>query len=342
MIRASIIGGTGYAAGELIRLLHGHPEAQIQQVVSRSRAGKFIHSVNPNLRKVVTQKFEPPNHLKPCEVLFLCLPHGEAVRSVDHYMEVAPNIIDLSADFRFNSKEQYRAWYEAEHPRPDLLEKFAYGIPEVNRRRIAESKHVACAGCNATAVILGLKPLIQDFEVRQIVAEVKVGSSEGGRTPNEGSHHPVRSGAVRSYRPQGHRHVGEMIQELDIEQISFSATSIEMVRGILATCHVFIDGEMPSEQDLWRTYRAFYSDHPCIRIVKERSGTHRYPEPKLLRGTNFCDIGFDCDVANNRIVVISALDNLMKGASGQAVQVFNIMHDFPETLGLEFPGLHPA
>ena len=143
--------------------------------------------------------------------------------------------------------------------------------------------------------------------------EVKAGSSEGGNASSDASHHPERSGAVRSYKPSGHRHVGEMLQELGAGQVHFSATSIEMVRGILATCHVFLDRDL-SEKDVWKMLREDYAAEPFVRIVKERSGIHRYPEPKLVAGTNYCDIGFERDPDSSRLVVISAIDNLMKGA----------------------------
>ena len=172
------------------------------------------------------------------------------------------------------------------------------------------------------------------------MVEVKAGSSEGGNASSDASHHPERSGAVRSYKPSGHRHVAEMVQELGTGHVHFSATSIEMVRGILATCHVFLDRDL-SEKDVWKMLREDYAAEPFVRIVKERSGIHRYPEPKLVAGTNYCDIGFERDGDSNRLVVISAIDNLMKGAAGQAVQAFNVMHGLDETTGLEFPGLHP-
>lgn len=342
MIKASIIGGAGYAGGELVRLLHGHPDVEIGQVASSSRAGRFIHSVNPNLRKTLQSKFCSPDELAACDVLFLCLPHGMAMKSIDQYMALAPRIIDLSADFRLNSETAYENAYGSPHPRADLLKEFAYGIGELNRDSIAKSNLVSCAGCNATAVILALYPIVKLCEVDSIVAEVKVGSSEAGRQPSEGSHHPVRSGAVRSYRPTGHRHVAEISQELKIDEIAFSATSIDMVRGIVSTCHVFSEHQLPDERSLWKGYRQAYQDEPFVRVVKDRSGTHRYPEPKHLAGTNFCDVGFERDPNNNRIVAISAIDNLMKGAAGQAVQNLNIMHGIPEQVGLEFTGLYPS
>lgn len=342
MIRASIVGGTGYAGGELIRLLHGHPEVQIGQVASRSRAGKFIHSVNPNLRKSLQMKFCAPDELTACDVLFLCLPHGMAMKSIDRYLALAPKIIDLSADFRLRSERVYAKTYGQPHSRPELLTEFTYGIAELNRVEISNSNYVSCAGCNATAVILALLPLVRCLQINAVVAEVKVGSSEAGSQAGEGSHHPVRSGAVRSYRPTGHRHAAEMKQALQLDAISFSATSIDMVRGIVATCHVFSDQRLPDERDLWKTYRTVYQDEPFVRVVKDRSGVHRYPEPKHLAGSNFCDVGFERDAEGNRIVAISAIDNLMKGAAGQAVQNLNIMHGIAEQTGLEFSGLFPV
>ena len=341
-IRVSIIGGSGYTGGELIRLLSSHPQVEIVQIASRSKAGKFVHSVNPNLRKSVLLKYCAPEELTECDVMFLCLPHGEAMNSIHRYLDLSPKIIDLSADFRLNSPQEYSKWYGHQHASADLLEQFVYGVPELHRDKIAETNYVSCAGCNATAVILAVLPIMRAFDVDSIIAEVKVGSSEAGVQFSEGSHHPVRSGAVRSYKLVGHRHIGEMKQELEIDQICFSATSIDMVRGIVATCHVFTQQETPDEKELWKAYRQEYGNEPFMRIVKERSGIHRLPEPKHLSGTNFCDVGFERDPNGFRIVAVSALDNLMKGAAGQAVQNFNIMHGLPERTGLEFAGLFPV
>ena len=342
MIRASVVGASGYSGGELLRLLSNHSEVELFQASSRSKAGKYVHSANPNLRKTVGLKFCSPEKLKPCDVLFLCLPHGESMNSIDRYLDIAPKIIDLSADFRLDKSSDYATWYGQPHPQAQRLGQFVYGIPEMHRNQIADSNYAAAAGCNATAVILGVLPIAKEFEVKFIVAEVKVGSSEGGRSFNEGSHHPVRSNVVRSYRPVGHRHAAEMKQQLGIDKIHFSATSIDMVRGIVATCHVFLNQERVSELELWKVYRRHYQKEPFIRIVKDRTGIHRLPEPKHLAGTNFCDVGFVSDPDSERIVVVSALDNLMKGAAGQAVQIMNIMLGVSESTGLEFTGLFPV
>ncbi|OED39387.1 N-acetyl-gamma-glutamyl-phosphate reductase [Chromatiales bacterium (ex Bugula neritina AB1)] len=341
MIKVSIVGGSGYAGGDLLRVLLFHPQVEIVQVTSERHAGKLVTTVHPNLRKLTKLKFATIDELEPCDVLFLGLPHGHVMKRIGEFEALAGTLIDLSADFRLNDAELYKKWYGSEHACPERLTDFVYGIPELHREEMKSAKRIASAGCNATATILALHPLYKAGLVESAVVEVKAGSSQGGNSASDASHHPERSGAVRSYKPTGHRHVGEMQQELNADTIHFSATSIEMVRGILATCHVFLN-ESLTEKDIWKLYRGAYGQEPFIRIVKERSGIHRYPEPKLLAGGNYCDIGFEIDNHSNRLVVVSALDNLMKGAAGQAVQAFNIAHGFDETLGLEFPGLHPV
>ena len=341
MKRISIVGGSGYAGGDLLRVLLFHPEVEIVQVTSERHAGKLVASVHPNLRKITKLKFVTIDELEPCDVLFLGLPHGHTMSRLGEFEALADTLIDLSADFRLDNAAEFEKWYGTEHTCPERLTDFVYGIPELHREKMVGAKRIASAGCNATATILALQPLFKAGVVDNVVVEVKAGSSQGGNRSSDASHHPERSGAVRSYKPTGHRHVGEMQQELGAKNIHFSATSIEMVRGILATCHVFLNKQL-TEKDIWKLYRAAYGTEPFIRIVKERSGIHRYPEPKLLAGGNYCDIGFEMDPQSNRLVVISALDNLMKGAAGQAVQAFNIAQGFDETLGLEFPGLHPV
>ncbi len=344
-VKVSIAGGSGYAGGELVRLLLLHPKAEISQVTSENSAGKFVFKTHPNLRKRTQLQFCRLSELRPCDVLFLSLPHGKAMERMNEFRQTAPRIIDLSADFRLKRKEDYEEWYGKSHACPELLSEFVYGIPELHRDEMKRSASISSAGCNATVTILGLYPLYKQglVEPDKTVVEVKVGSSEGGNSPSLASHHPERSGSVRSFMPAGHRHSGEVIQELGFGTrvgIHFTVTSIEMVRGALATSHVFLKENL-DEREIWKIYRQAYGNEPFIRIVKDNEGIYRYPEPKLLAGTNYCDVGFARDEKSNRLVVISAIDNLMKGAAGQAVQAFNIMHGFPENEGLEFPGLHP-
>lgn len=344
-VNVSIVGASGYTGGELLRLLLFHPNVVVKQITSESYTGKFVYKIHPNLRKSTTLKFASANELEACDFLFLCLPHNSSQNKIDDYKKLAPKIIDLSADFRLKDFNEYEKWYGHKHARPDLLNEFVYGIPELHREEMKKANYISSAGCNATASILGLYPLYKNVLVEEdrTVIEVKVGSSEGGNKVNEGSHHPERAGVVRSYQPTQHRHTAEMLQEMSFGkkiQIHFSATAIDMVRGLLATCHVFLKENL-QEKDIWKIYRDAYGNEPFIRIVKESDGIYRFPEPKLLSGTNYCDIGFKKDEFSNRLVVISAIDNLMKGAAGQALQAFNIMYGFDERTGLEFPGLHP-
>ncbi len=340
-MKVSIVGGSGYGGGELVRLLLGHPNVSIHQVTSERFAGKPVARTHPNLRGTTNLKFCKIDELEACDFLFLSLPHGHAMGNLDHFKSLAPKLIDLSGDFRLDDKEAFAKWYGEDHHCPEKLADFVYGIPELNRSEIQNSDLVTGAGCNATATILALKPLYESGLVDHSVVEVKAGSSEGGNRSSDASHHPERSGSVRSYKPTGHRHVAEMEMILGRDAaISFSATSIEMVRGILATCHVFLT-EPADEKTIWQMYRKAYGNERFIRIVKERSGIYRYPEPKLLSGSNYCDIGFEVDPHSNRVVVMSAIDNLMKGAAGQAVQAFNLMQGFDEDTGLGFTGLHP-
>jgi N-acetyl-gamma-glutamyl-phosphate/LysW-gamma-L-alpha-aminoadipyl-6-phosphate reductase len=290
------------------------------------------------------------DELGPCDVLFLCLPHGEAAQTIDRFLGLAPEVIDLSADFRLRDADVYRRWYGHDHAHPELLGTFTYGLPELHRAELAAAKHVSGTGCLATAAILALYPLVAAglVDSQHLVVDAKVGSSAGGVTAGPDSHHPERSGAMRSFSPVGHRHTAELLQELPFPvgdaacrpRVAFSATAIEAVRGILVTAQAFLLHEC-DERQLWKIYRECYGDEPFVRLVKERQGIYRYPEPKILAGTNFCDVGFALDPDGYRVVAISAIDNLVKGAAGNAVQSLNIMHGWPETRGLEFVGLHP-
>ncbi|MDP9381906.1 MAG: N-acetyl-gamma-glutamyl-phosphate reductase [Chloroflexota bacterium] len=347
MLNVSIVGASGYGGGELLRLLLDHPEAKVKQVTSESNAGKFVHRIHPNLRKRTDLKFVSIQELQECDVLFLGLPHGESMGRIEHFMSLAPVIIDLSADFRLRNPEGYPMWYGHEHGKPELLREWVYGIPELHREEMKTANYISSAGCLATAAILGLYPLFQAGVVapdRPVVIEGKTGSSGAGGGVSLASHHPERSGAMRSFKPTGHRHTAEICQELAVDglepSIAFSATSIEAVRGILSTSHVWLR-EPLDEREIWRIYRRAYAGEPFMRIVKESGGVYRYPEPKILSGTNYCDVGFELDEHSPRVVVLAALDNLMKGAAGQAVQSFNIRFGFPETTALEFAGLHP-
>jgi N-acetyl-gamma-glutamyl-phosphate/LysW-gamma-L-alpha-aminoadipyl-6-phosphate reductase len=365
-IQVSIAGASGYGGGELLRLLLQHPHVEIAQVTSESNAGSYVHSLHPNLRptgagrvplgwfpigcgsrsETTSQplRFTSADELAPCDVLFLALPHGEAQRRFERFAGLAQHIIDLSADFRLRDPTIYGRRYGEAHAAPEWLGRFVYGLPEIEREAIRKSRYCSGVGCNATASILALLPLVRAGLLRSdrpITVDVKAGSSEGGASPSLASHHPERSGALRSFAPTGHRHEAEVVQALGRDDIYLSVTAIELVRGVLATAHGWVEPGL-SDKELWRAYRTAYSQEPFVRIVHERGGLYRHPEPKLLAGTNLADVGWDLDPQTGRLVALAAIDNLGKGAAGSAVQSMNLMLGLPETAGLEFVGLHPV
>lgn len=343
MIRVGIVGASGYTGGELLRLLLAHPQVEIAQVTSERHLGEYVHSLHPNLRKRTLLRFISREMLQPCDVLFLALPHGEAQKEIERYAALATYVIDLSADFRLRDPALYLRWYGSAHLAPQWLSRFVYGLPELHREEMRTAHYISGVGCNAAASILALLPLVRagllDLS-HPVIVDVKVGSSEGGATPNAGSHHPERSGVIRTYAPTGHRHTAEVRQELGLEEVYLTITSVDVVRGALAAAHAFTRPGV-TEKDLWRVYRAWASAEPFVRIVKEKGGVHRVPDPKILAGSNSVDVGFELDAETGRVVALAAIDNLMKGASGSAVQAMNLMLGWEETTGLEFPGLHP-
>ncbi len=343
MIKASIVGASGYTGGELLRLLTIHPEVELVQATSRSHLGEYVYQVHPNLRKQTSLKFSDPENLEKVDVLFLALPHGQAQQKIDQVSGVAPTIIDLSADFRLHDPKVYEQWYGSPHAAPGWLDKFVYGLPELHRSELQGAHYASGVGCNATASNLALLPLVKEKLLdldKPVIIEIKVGSSEGGAEGNPGTHHPERSGVIRTFSPFGHRHTAEVIQELGLRSVSLTMTSVDLVRGVLATAHGTVKSGV-ALKDLWKAYRAAAAANPFLRVVREQRGVYRVPEPKVLAGSNYADLGFELDESNGHVVSICAIDNLMKGASGTAVQCMNLMLGFDEMKGLEFPGLHP-
>jgi N-acetyl-gamma-glutamyl-phosphate/LysW-gamma-L-alpha-aminoadipyl-6-phosphate reductase len=346
-VSTAVVGASGYTGGELLRLLLDHPSFDVRQVTSERLDGQFVHFTHPNLRRRTTLKFVQAAAVQHVELLFLCLPHGSAVSRIEHWAGLADRIVDLSADFRLRHAADYDRWYGKAHANPAWLERFVYGLPELHRREIAGARHVSGVGCNATATTLAVWPLAVANLIdaaRGIVCEVKVGSSEGGAASSDASHHPERAGVMRSFAPTGHRHTAEVLQALRLQrldaEVHLSATAVDNVRGVLATAHVFVKPGV-TEKELWKAYREVYAAEPFVRVVKERAGLYRYPEPKILSGSNYADVGFEFDASSGRVVAMCAIDNLMKGAAGTALQCANLMIGADETLGLGFPGLHP-
>jgi N-acetyl-gamma-glutamyl-phosphate/LysW-gamma-L-alpha-aminoadipyl-6-phosphate reductase len=349
-MRIGIIGGTGYVGGELLRLLLLHPQAEVTMVTSRQSAGEYVFNVHPNLRGITQLKFVPMDIgelQKNCDLVFTATPHGGSVNLVPKLLETGLKVIDMSADFRLKNPADYDKWYGWKHAHPELLKEATYGLPELHREEIRKARIVACPGCMATATILALVPVVKAglIENNRIVADLKVGSSGGGSKPTTASHHPERFGGVRPYKVVGHRHIGEVEQELNALSdepviVSFTPHAVNMVRGILATIHVFPKQPF-ALKDVWRTWRATYEGEPFIRFVKYQKGCYQLPDPKVTLGTNYCDIGFELDPHANRLLLFSAIDNMVKGASGQGVQCLNIMMNIDETTGLKSTGFHP-
>lgn len=340
----AIVGGSGYAGGEFLRLALNHPNLKVTQVTSERSAGLPVTMVHPNLRSRSNLKFTKMAELQDADIVVLALPHGSAAKRIAEFEARGRVIVDLSADFRLKDPEVYRATYGEDHPAPDKLGEWVYGNPELHRAELRDATRIACAGCFATSVILALYPLLKLGVLlpKDIIATGLVGSSAAGASSSDASHHPERAGSLRVYKPVGHRHTAEAQQELPGNfPLHLTAISTPRVRGILTTIQTWIpDGY--SDRDVWSAYREVYGQEPFIRIVKVARGLHRYPDPMLLDGTNFCDLGFEMDNDTGRVVLMSAIDNLGKGTAGHALQSLNIAHGWEETLGLEFTGLHPV
>jgi LysW-gamma-L-alpha-aminoadipyl-6-phosphate/LysW-L-glutamyl-5-phosphate reductase len=343
MAAVSIVGGSGYGGGELLRLLLGHPQVEVKQVTSRSHLGEYVYQVHPNLRKRTQLKFNDPAALEPVNMLFLAQPHGQAQQHIDEYTKLATKVIDLSSDFRLRDAVIYEKWYGEKHAAPQWLSKFVYGLPELHRAELLNANYVSGVGCNATASNLALLPLVKAGLIdlsSSIIIEIKVGSSESGAEGNVGSHHAERANVIRTFSAFGHRHTAEVIQEMCVREVSLTITAVDLVRGVLATAHAKVKQGVTTK-DLWKAYRAIANENPFVRVVKEQRGIYRVPEPKILAGTNYADLGFELDESSGHVVSMCAIDNLMKGAAGSAVQCMNLMMGWEETTGLEFAGLHP-
>lgn len=340
MIRAAVVGGAGYVGGDLVRLLLGHPRVDLAAVTSRSQAGKRVDGAHPNLRGITDLAFVHPDDLAEYDVVFLAVPHRESMGALDRHAAAARTLIDLSGDFRLTDPGEYERYYDVPHSAPDALGTFVCGLPELHRKALRDADRISVPGCMATAGILAVHPLAADGLVEgEISVDARTGSSGSGLAAVQENLHAERSGALRVYAPHGHRHEAEIRQATGLPA-RMTATAIEAVRGVQVLCRVTL-AEGVDERAVRASYRRHYADEPFVRIVAQRRGRHRLPEPKILTGSNFCDVGFAVERGQPRALLIAALDNLVKGAGGNAVQAMNIRYAMPERLGLEFPGLHP-
>lgn len=343
-MNVGVIGASGYTGGELLRYLSMHEKCEVVCATSRKSAGKKVDIVHPHLNGVfdlILEDLSPSQVASRCDFVFTATPHGASMNIVSELIETGVKIVDLSGDFRFNDVAVYEKYYGLKHEHPEV--KAVYGLPELHREEIKKAQIVANPGCYPTSVILGLLPLIREKIIQpdRIAADSKSGVSGAGAQPKPGTHFCMVDESVTPYLLTQHRHLPEMEQELrrfeKNVKISFVPHLSPLIRGISTTLHCFFKKEV-SEKDVQDIYTEYYESEPFVRIL--RDGT--IPRMSAVRGTNFIDIGgFGVDLERNRIIVVSVIDNLGKGAAGQAVQNMNIMSGYQETTGLRQVALHP-
>lgn len=338
LIKAGIVGASGYSGGELVRLLHGHPDVELVALSSRTYAGKGIGDVFPSLRGLAYrfEEFTPEDIVSLADVLFIAAPSGVAMSYAPVVAAAGKKMIDLGADFRFNDPALYEKWYKMPHSCAELLARAVYGLPEIHRTELAKADLAGNPGCYPTSVILALAPLLSQGAVAGdlIIADSKSGVSGAGRSADIAYNFCEVDEGVRPYGVLKHRHTPEMEQELSLladskVKVVFTPHLIPMVRGIVSTVYAKVKPGCTKEQ-LRSWYEGKYSREPFVRLLDEGS----YPTTKAVYGSNLCDISVDFDEANSMAVVCSALDNLGKGAASQAVQIMNIMFGIDETAGI--------
>jgi N-acetyl-gamma-glutamyl-phosphate reductase len=335
MTTIAILGATGYTALELIKILLRHPEAEIEAVTSRQEGQPPIAMIHPSLTDRLDLRLEdlsPAEVAARAECVFSCLPHGASATVIPHLLDAKVRVVDFSADYRLNDAEVYAQWYNQKHADPQRLGKVTYGLPELFRREIASSQLVANPGCYSTSAILALAPLLKAglIDPKSIIIDSKSGVSGAGRTPKMTTHYPECNESISAYNVGRHRHTPEIEQILGTAagttvEVIFTPHLVPMDRGILTTTYSQPIKDV-TEEKVMQTMRDFYDAEPFVRVVDHFPGT------KDSMGTNFCDI--TVRVVRGRVLTISCLDNLIKGASGAAVQNFNLMFGYPETTAL--------
>ena len=344
MIKIGIVGATGYTGVELLRLLAIHPSAEIVVVTSNSEKGKKVTDIFPNMHSHIDLEFDDhqTDKLSSCDVVFFATPHATAMHYVPKLLDHGCRIIDLSADFRLTDPIKWQEWYKEKHTCPELLKEAVYGLPEFNRDKIKNANLVANPGCYPTAISLALLPAIQSglIETGNIVADAKSGVSGAGRKASLATQYSEVSESFKAYSVSGHRHFPEIVQMLtdtgnkDIN-LTFVPHLVPMNRGMLATIYV---NEIDGKTDINKHYIDYYKNEYFVDVMPERS----HPETRTVKGTNYCRIAIHPAGPDNYMtVILSVIDNLGKGAAGQAIQNMNLMFNLDETAGLVSPGLIP-
>ena len=345
MIKVGIIGATGYAGSELVRLITHHPKAELVTMTSQSYAGQEYKEVYSNYSHLdyVCEEEHIEEMAEKCDVIFLALPHGVASKKINADILSKTKIIDLGADFRIQDVDVYEKWYTT-HYSKDILPEAVYGLCEINRDKIKGKRIVANPGCYTSCSILSLYPLVKEgmIDLSSIIIDAKSGATGAGRGLSLGNHYCELNESVKAYKVASHRHTPEIEEQLSIAAgqdivLNFTPHLIPMDRGILATCYATLNKKYTYD-DIRKAYEKYYGNEHFIRLTKEGV----FPETKWVKGSNFVDIGFTVDERTNRVIVIGALDNLFKGAAGQAVQNMNIIMGIEETTGIDYVPIFPA
>lgn len=343
MIKVGIVGGTGYTGAELLRILAVHPQVTVQCMTSRKEAGMRVDALFPQLRGHTDLVFSTPDveEMKACDAVFFATPHGTAMQWAPELVEAGVRIVDLSADFRLRDPLVFQQWYGLEHSCPDLLEEAAYGLPELHREAIRSARVVANPGCYPTAVQLGFLPLLEAGVVdpSDLIADCKSGVSGAGREVKIGSLLCEAGDSFKAYGASGHRHLPEIAQGLaamsnGLAEVVFVPHLLPMIRGIHASLYARLNAK---DVDLQSLYERRYADEPFVDVLP--AGSH--PETRSVRASNLCRMAIHRAPDTGRVIVLSVIDNLVKGASGQAVQNLNLMFGFDERAGLSAPPLTP-
>lgn len=344
MINVSIIGASGYGGGELARLLLGHPEVELIHLTAESKAGEAMADLYPNLRgftSSITEAADAAQIAKDSDMVFLALPTGKAMQLAPAIVPHA-RLIDLGADFRFKDPQVYEQWYKAPHASPELLADAAYGLTEFKRGEVRRAQIVGNPGCYPTAALLATLPLLQSGKVRTngVIVDAKSGVSGAGRGLSMGTHFSEVNENVKPYNVAGHRHTPEIEQEMSAllgrdMPVTFTPHLVPMTRGILVTAYLAVAGSVTTDEAT-SILREAYAGEPFVRVLADV-----LPQTKATSGSNFCDVAVRVDAHSGTLIAMAVLDNLVKGASGQAVQNMNVMMGLPEDLGLWTPGLYP-
>lgn len=337
MTTVSVLGAAGYIGGEMVRLVLAHPDLELVGAASRSQRGRPLPSAHPNLRGQTRLSFVHPDDLPVADILVTALPHGETAARSD-LLEGGHVLVDLSADYRIRSETLHREYYHHPYPGEEVVQQFVPGIPELHREQLRTADRISVAGCMATAAILATAPLAADGLLEgEIDIDGRTGSSGSGVSAGPANLHAERSGAMRVFAAMNHRHAAE-VQQVTGLPTRMTATGVEAVRGVQVICRGRLR-EGVDEPTVRRSYARRYAGEPFVRLVAQRTGQTRLPEPKILSGSNFCDVGYA--LKGRDVLAVGALDNLVKGGAGAAVQSLNIRLGRPERTGLEFAGLHP-